>query len=225
MVDLTWDPAPPDSAPVARWEVRRDGVVVADVTSPQAADPVPGPGTYTYTLVAIGDNGQRSLASEGSTVTVPDSEVETPPPIPKWQKLPNEFQENFTAAGVAEHNDELWVVGGAGQNGPRNEVRVFNPQTGLWRDGPTLPAPVHHAPLVSTGDQLFLLGGLTGEDTRDTVYRLDSPEGACGGGPPVAGTPLLRRRCMGWSATCVRRRYRAVEAETSISRHLGVGRW
>jgi N-acetylneuraminic acid mutarotase len=78
---------------------------------------------------------------------------------------------------VAEHNGELWVVGGVASSSKRTSVRVFNPQTEQWRDGPELPTAVSHAPLVSTGHKLYLLGGLTtGEVPSATVFSLDSED-------------------------------------------------
>ena len=93
--------------------------------------------------------------------------------------MPGGFQEPINDAGVAEHNGELWVVGGGGQRASEH-VRVFDPQTEQWRDGPDLPMGVSHAPLVSTGQKLYLLGGLTtGDVALDTVYSLDAgdPDG------------------------------------------------
>jgi N-acetylneuraminic acid mutarotase len=82
------------------------------------------------------------------------------------------------------HNGELWVVGGVDANGRRDGVRVFNPQTEKWEDGPKLPVGISLAPLVSTGDKLYLLGGLSATEDDEavplaTVYSLDTenPEG------------------------------------------------
>jgi hypothetical protein len=192
-IDLRWDSAPADSAAVARWELRRDGAVVAEATEPQAVDTVPSPGFYSYTLVAVGEDGQRSAESDSWNSP------------PEWQKLDAGFQENFSAAGVANHKGELWVVGGARPGDlPRDEVRIFNPQTGAWRDGPRLPEAVQHAALVSAGEQLFLLGGLTRADPDDlesplsslrTVYRLDSPNGTW-----MVDAPLPEPRLAGAAA-------------------------
>ena len=186
-ITLRWDPAPPDSAAVARWEVRRDGEVVAEVTEPQVVDAVPGPGSYSYTLVAVGEDGQQSAESEAWIATVP-----APPPAPlAWTSVPDGFQEPISNAGVAAHNGELWVVGGvSGSGSKRTSVRVFNPQTG-WGNGPELPIGVSHAPLVSTGEKLYLLGGLiTGTTSVNTVYSLDPADP---NGTWVKDTPLPER--------------------------------
>ena len=129
---------------------------------------MPNKGFHSYTVVAVGEDGQDS----------PESQSWHSPPA--WQKLKDTgFKESFSAAGVAAHKGELWVVGGQDANGKRDEVRVFNPQTNKWRAGPKLPEGISHAPLVSTGDKLYLLGGLTATKDDDgvplaTVYSLDT---------------------------------------------------
>jgi hypothetical protein len=48
---------------VVAWEVRRDGTRVYQVTEPQASDQPPGRGSYTYTVTAVGADGQHSPES------------------------------------------------------------------------------------------------------------------------------------------------------------------
>jgi Kelch motif len=120
---------PSGSAEVAHWRVLRDGVLIEEVTVPHAT--VPNEGFHSYTVVAVGKDGQYS--AEWQSWHSP----------PTWQKLKTGFQE-FSLAGVAAHNGELWVAGGQDASGKRDEVLVFNPQTDKWRDGPKLPKPVRH---------------------------------------------------------------------------------
>ena len=128
---------------------------------------MPNEGFHSYTVVAVGKDGQESAESQSWQSPL------------AWQKLKTGFQKSFSLAGVAAHNGELWVVGGQDGNGKRDEVVVFNPQTKKWKKGPKLPKPISHAPLVSTGDKLYLLGGLTASKDDDgvpvaTVYSLDT---------------------------------------------------
>ena len=65
--------------------------------------------------------------------------------------------------GVAAHEDRIWLAGGLSPFGDAlTDVDVFDPATGAWSDGPPLPAGLHHASLVSTGDRLLLIGGYRG---------------------------------------------------------------
>jgi N-acetylneuraminic acid mutarotase len=67
-------------------------------------------------------------------------------------------------------------------------VRVYDPATGRWRDGPRLPAARSHGVLVSDGQRLYFMGGLNGEIRGlQTVYRLDSPDGAWTEDSPLPG--------------------------------------
>jgi hypothetical protein len=221
-VDLRWDPPLAGSMAVVGWEVHRGGSRVGQVTEPRASDHPPGRGSYTYTVTAVGADGQHSpesstwvrlgrrrrwlipalailaavLATAGFVLWAPwppvGTRTEPPaasPPVapaglkPAWQKLKTGFHA-YSYAGVAAHNGELWVVGGLDANGKRDEVLVFNPKTKKWRNGPKLPIPISHAPLVSTGDKLYLLGGVITIDGISvpvaTVYSLDTrnPDGA-----------------------------------------------
>ena len=165
-IALRWNGAPTNTAEVAHWQVLRDGKVIEEVTLPQAT--VPYEGFHSYSVVAVGKDGQDSAESQSWHSL-------------KWQELKPGFQE-YSLAGVAAHKKELWVVGGQDENGKRDEVLVFNPQTNKWKAGPKLPQPVSHAPLVSTGVKLYLLGGLTATKDDDgvpsaTVYSLDNPGG------------------------------------------------
>jgi hypothetical protein len=158
-IALRWNGSPSGSA-VAHWRVFRDGkVLIEKLTGPKAT--VPNQGFHSYTVVAVGEDGQESAQSQSWQA----------PPV--WQKLKTGFP-RFSYAGVAAHNNELWVVGGQDGNGKRDEVLVFNPKTNKWRDGPPLPEPISHAPLVSARDKLYLLGGLTATKPSATVYSLDT---------------------------------------------------
>jgi len=58
------------------WQLRRDGTQLAEVTEPRASDQPAGPGSYSYTVTAVGVDGQHSAESEPSIVVVPN------PPVP-----------------------------------------------------------------------------------------------------------------------------------------------
>ena len=52
---------------------------------------------------------------------------------------------------------------------------VYDPAKNAWTKGPRLPRAISHAALVSTGKQLFVIGGYAGSTTKpvSTVRRLD----------------------------------------------------
>ena len=64
---------------------------------------------------------------------------------------------------VASHRGRIWLAGGLTPQGDAlSDVAVFDPASGAWSEGPALPAPVHHAALVSDGERLVLVGGYLG---------------------------------------------------------------
>jgi hypothetical protein len=66
---------------------------------------------------------------------------------------------------VAEHDDQIWLVGGLSPFGEAlTEVDIFDPSTGEWSEGPSLPTGIHHAALVSDGERLIVIGGYIGAD-------------------------------------------------------------
>jgi serine/threonine protein kinase/N-acetylneuraminic acid mutarotase len=80
------------------------------------------------------------------------------------------------SAGTAAFQGKAWVVGGLDRPGHgRADVLVYDPAKDAWSEGPRLPGAINHAALVSTGKQLFVIGGYTGSTIRPvrTVRRLD----------------------------------------------------
>lgn len=88
---------------------------------------------------------------------------------------------------TAVHDGRFWLAGGLDPDGSAsNEVRVFDAASGDWTDGPSLPAAVHHASLVSDGTRL-LMGGYAapGFGPTDAVWLLSDGADAWTAGPPL----------------------------------------
>lgn len=112
-------------------------------------------------------------------------------PASDWRReadLPEPIQEICGAV----HEGRLWIAGGIeGDLGVSAAVRIFDPATGTWSDGPALPEPRHHAMLVSTGPDLWLLGGMRTLrfEPLDTVFVLRAGASSWEMGPSL---PELR---------------------------------
>jgi hypothetical protein len=66
---------------------------------------------------------------------------------------------------TADHDGRIWLAGGLSSFGEAlTDVEVFDPASGEWSSGPSLPSGVHHAALVSDGERLLLIGGYLGSD-------------------------------------------------------------
>jgi hypothetical protein len=112
----------------------------------------------------------------------------------------------LTEVAVAVHHGRIWVAGGLRPDGTASvAVLVFDPVTDKWSTGPTLPAAVHHAALVSTSNGLVLVGGYVGDTLTiptNAVRRLDDgattwldgvplPEARAAGGATFDGTRIV----------------------------------
>lgn len=111
----------------------------------------------------------------------------SPLPTSQWS-LRAEAPTPLTEVAAATFGGQLWVAGGYAQDGtPVDMVQVYDPALDAWSQGPSLPEPVHHAALVSTGDRLYLLGGYVEADgtPTDAVRVLDPAVGTWEDGPSL----------------------------------------
>jgi Kelch motif len=90
---------------------------------------------------------------------------------------------------VTAHQGRIWLAGGLS---PLNEalpdVAIFDPATGEWATGPSLPTGVHHGTLVSDGSRLLLIGGYIGRSPSrpiSFVLVLDESAGVWREGPEL----------------------------------------
>lgn len=61
---------------------------------------------------------------------------------------------------VVATRDGIYVIGGFAGLEITDAVRIYDPGTRTWRDGPRLPAPVHHATATVHRDTIYVLGML-----------------------------------------------------------------
>jgi len=77
-----------------------------------------------------------------------------------WRReedVPEAIQE----IAVEAHDGRIWIAGGLDAAATTvATVRVYDPATRAWSEGPALPAPRHHMNLVSHGGDLYALGGM-----------------------------------------------------------------
>ena len=88
--------------------------------------------------------------------------------------------------GAAARGDRIWVAGGLRADGTASDdVVTFDPATGAWQPGPTLPEPVHHASLVSDVGGLLLVGGYAPTGPTAATHRLADGATAWSDGPTL----------------------------------------
>ena len=100
---------------------------------------------------------------------------------------------------VAAHDGRIWLAGGLSPFGEAlTDVEIFDPASGEWTDGPSLPTGIHHAALASDGERLLLVGGYLGSDfSRPTDFVLVLADGA---GEWTEGPALPEARAAGAAA-------------------------
>lgn len=122
------------------------------------ADPSPTGGSSTAPT-AVPSDAAASAAASATVDPAPSASTPT-----AWERLADAPLARLEMA-VTAHDGRIWLAGGLSALGDAlTEVEVFDPASGAWTEGPSLPAAVHHAALVSDGDRLVLLGGYLGSD-------------------------------------------------------------
>jgi hypothetical protein len=123
----------------------------------------------------------------------PDPSATPPNPTPAvaesaWEVLDDAPFARLEMA-VTAHQGRIWLAGGLS---PLNEaladVAIFDPATGEWSTGPSLPTGIHHGTLVSDGSRLLLVGGFIGRSPSrpiSFVLVLDETAGVWREGPEL----------------------------------------
>jgi non-specific serine/threonine protein kinase len=147
------------------------------------------------TLWACGDDGgvadsgapdgaiDSAVISDGAPVDgeAPDASVDAPitdAGASGWRTepmLPVDLQE-ITA--ITRGDGRIWVIGGFEGTGDVPTVRIFDPVSAEWSEGPALPAARHHTHVAEVDGDLYVLGGMEtiGFSLVDTAWVLPSGE-------------------------------------------------
>ena len=130
---------------------------------------------------------QTSTTPTFSAVPAPrTSELASTVPAPSASGVADRWQELADAPfarlemAVAAHDGRIFLAGGLSPLGDAlTDVEIFDPGTGAWTEGPSLPTGIHHAALVSDGERLMLIGGYLGSEfNRPTELVLELSTGS-----------------------------------------------
>lgn len=99
--------------------------------------------------------------------------------------IPYRVQEVYPAL----HKGQIYLAGGfspdldPADQGISNRVYIYNPDSDEWSQGPSLPEPRHHPYLVSTGAELFSIGGFIAANggqwsASKDIFRLNETTGS-----------------------------------------------
>ena len=138
-------------------------------------------GTLAVALAACADAAPAS-SEPAATVPAASSSAAEPSvsvaPELAWEVLEPAPIERIEMATVA-HDGEIWLIGGLNLDGATSETWRFEPATSTWSEGPPLDGQIHHAAAVSTGNDLYVIGGYEGgsfSSPRTTVLVLNDAE-------------------------------------------------
>ena len=115
----------------------------------------------------------------------------------KWERLAD-LPTSLEGAAVTAYQDRVWVAGGLSDDEQRTKlttVYLYDPGTGKWSTGPSLPRPVSHGSLVATPWTLYFLAGWVQDGGSPEVYKLNSTNSAW-----VRDVPLPEPRVAGAAA-------------------------
>ena len=91
-----------------------------------------------------------------------------------WTALPP-LPEAVTGPAGAEHAGQVWIFGGQRSDGTASDsVWVLDLELG-WAAAPSMPGPRAFHSVVTTGEGIWLLGGIGAEGVLGTVDRLSFP--------------------------------------------------
>ena len=104
--------------------------------------------------VSLGDFIYLVGGTGGTTALLRYDRRRTPGPL-----LPGPVQPREHVAAVA-FNGELWVIGGRwGGTGALATVEIFDPASGVWRDGPALNEARSGFGAAAVGERIIVAGG------------------------------------------------------------------
>jgi hypothetical protein len=70
---------------------------------------------------------------------------------------------------VVSRRDGLWIMGGRDVK-DGTQTLIYQPATGLWRDGPRLPAPLSWGAAAEVAGEVYVFGGASGAGSEASPY-------------------------------------------------------
>jgi serine/threonine-protein kinase PknK len=116
---------------------------------------------------AIGDS---QVISNAEALKLPARKIQ---PASQWRSLPDAPTARLMMAW-AVLNDKIWIMGGLRNGVALQTVESYDPRTGAWDTGPSLPIPLHHAAAATYRGEVVVLGGSSDNiaDGSNKVFAL-----------------------------------------------------
>jgi len=81
-------------------------------------------------------------------------------------------------AAVAETGGLIYVIGGVGAGGDREEIQRIDPATGMVDVIGRMPQPISHASAMVIGGRILVVGGRSAGNAQDAVWQVDVGTGS-----------------------------------------------
>jgi hypothetical protein len=132
-------------------------------------------------LVGCGSERPRVPPGSGAPALSPAATDTIPSttPVREWVRRAD-APLALTEVAATAHEGVIWVAGGLDRSGAVAAVMRYDPLADAWDRAADMPEAVHHSSLVSTGDDLLLVGGYVGsafDRPTAAVRRWDSASG------------------------------------------------
>ena len=123
-----------------------------------------------YAIGGSTNAGDTQVTSAAEELALPPRRVQ---PAAHWHFLPEAPHPRLEMAW-AVLDDKIWIMGGLRNGVALNTVERYDPQTGFWRAGPSLPIALHHAMAVTYRGEVVVIGGAIGsaDDASNKVFAL-----------------------------------------------------
>ncbi|HSZ39289.1 MAG TPA: carboxypeptidase regulatory-like domain-containing protein [Trebonia sp.] len=134
------------------------------------------------TTAAGSANGAAPMVVAAKTSTAPTASSgsaagavarQASPEAAPWTDVAD-YPEAIMDDAVADHDGEIYVIGGSDGDSPVPDANVYDPSADTWSSIAPLPAPLNASSAGFIGDTLYVAGGWDSlGDPSDTLYAYD----------------------------------------------------
>ncbi|MCV7075242.1 Kelch repeat-containing protein [Mycobacterium szulgai] len=141
-----------------------------DMATPRRGMAVDAVEKSVYAIGGSTGVGDDQATSSAEVLKLPMRRIQ---PAAQWRTLPDAPTARLMTAW-AVLNDKIWIMGGIRDGMALQTVESYDPHTGAWQPGPSLPMPLHHATATTYRGEVVVLGGASDNlaDASNKVFAL-----------------------------------------------------
>ncbi|MGZ4561612.1 MAG: Kelch repeat-containing protein, partial [Mycobacteriaceae bacterium] len=148
----------------------RTWAALPDMATARHGMAVAAVGKSVYAIGGSSETGDGKLTSSAEALKLAPRKLQ---PAVQWRSLPNAPTPRLLMAWTVL-DGKIWVIGGLREGTPLTTVESYDPQTGAWQSGPSLPISLHHATAATFNGEVVVIGGATDNISQasDKVFAL-----------------------------------------------------